>query len=77
MKGKWWGLAQRTYSPQGNGRQSPTVEPFKQRDVAEGRRKGVSGRKVGGAIRSLVNARGLQLEGAASGITHACSDVWQ
>ena len=31
-------------------------------DVAECRRKVVRGRRVAGAIRSLVNARGLQLE---------------
>ena len=31
-------------------------------DEAEFRRKVASGRRVGGAIRSLVNTRGLQLE---------------
>ena len=31
-------------------------------DVAECRRKVVSGRKVAGAIRSLINVRSLQLE---------------
>ena len=30
MKRKWWVLAQPPYSPQGNRRHSPRVEPFKQ-----------------------------------------------
>ena len=32
MKRKWWVLAQPPYSLQGNGRQSPKVEPFKHED---------------------------------------------
>ena len=32
VKRKWWALVQPPYFPQGNGRQSPTVEPFKQED---------------------------------------------
>ena len=45
-------------------------------DDAECRRKGASGKEV--AIRSLVNARGLQLECARmlNGIARACSLVW-
>ena len=35
------------------------------RDGAECSRKGVSGRRIGGVIRSLVNARDLQLEYAS------------
>ena len=32
VKRKWWVLAYPPYSPQGNGKQSPRVEPFKQGD---------------------------------------------
>ena len=53
------------------------------RDEAECSRKAASGRKVSGAIRSLVNARGLQLECArilhetACSYDFDCSYVWQ
>ena len=46
-------------------------------DDAECRRKKASARKVVGAIRSLVNARGLQLEGTTCVIACPCSVVWQ
>ena len=32
VKRKWWVLAELPYSPQGNGMQSPRVEPFNQED---------------------------------------------
>ena len=44
-------------------------------DGAECSRKGASGRRVAGAIRSLVNARDLQIECARVLLKHACSYV--
>ena len=48
-------------------------------NVTEFFRKVMSGRKYAGAIRSLVNATGLQLQykDMAGVIAHACSYVWQ
>ena len=49
-------------------------------DKAEGCREVASGRRVGGAIRSLVNARDLQLECARilhETLLYTCSYVWQ
>ena len=46
-------------------------------DVAECHRKVASGRKVAGAIRSLVNVRGLQLELESALLYGSDLEIWR
>ena len=65
VKRKWWVLTQNHYSPQGNGRQSPKVEPFKKLDIPPDAEENPGSRdrqRLGGQARTRAYSRYIHVK---------------
>ena len=61
----WWVLAQTPYSPQGNGRQSPRVEPFNEEDRPPDAEENPGNRyrlRLGGQARQRAHSRYIHVK---------------